>query len=62
MENPQSKDSDAIKLFIGQLPRSMSEQEAKAYFSEFGAIWEFTILRDRASNTSKGVVRTFRVV
>lgn len=49
-----AKDEDAVKLFVGQLPRTMSEVEMKSYFEEFGPAWEVSILKDKATGVSKG--------
>lgn len=48
------KDPDAVKLFIGQIPRSYSEEDLTKLFGEFGEIYEVMVLRDRATNQSKG--------
>jgi RNA recognition motif-containing protein len=48
------KDPDALKLFIGQLPKAMSEAEVKDIFAPFGPIAEFMILKDKFTGTSKG--------
>jgi len=43
------KDPDSIKLFVGQVPRSMSEDDLKPLFSEHGQIYELLVLRDKAT-------------
>lgn len=47
-------DSDAIKMFVGQIPRNMSEAELKAMFQEYGPVYQLNILRDKQSGESKG--------
>jgi len=47
-------DNDAIKMFVGQLPRSMDEDELKEMFEEFGPVHDINVLRDKASGVSKG--------
>ena len=47
-------DSDAIKMFVGQIPRSMGEAELREMFSEFGDIYQLNVLRDKMTGQSKG--------
>ncbi|KAL1374468.1 hypothetical protein pipiens_004906 [Culex pipiens pipiens] len=47
-------DPDYIKMFVGQVPRSMDEQQLKEMFEEFGRVHQINVLRDKASGLSKG--------
>jgi len=48
-----ARDPDAIKLFVGQLPKLSSETDLAPFFEQYGPIAEFSILRDKAG-VSKG--------
>ena len=50
----QEPDLDTIKMFVGQIPRNMSEQELKQMFEEYGPIYQLNILRDKQTGESKG--------
>jgi bruno len=47
-------DADYIKMFVGQVPRSMDEAQLKEMFEEFGRVHTINVLRDKATGLSKG--------
>uniref|UniRef100_A0A182QVD1 RRM domain-containing protein n=1 Tax=Anopheles farauti TaxID=69004 RepID=A0A182QVD1_9DIPT len=47
-------DPDYIKMFVGQVPRTMDEQQLKEMFEEFGRVHQINVLRDKTSGQSKG--------
>ncbi|MBU1092079.1 RNA-binding protein [Patescibacteria group bacterium] len=42
------------KLFVGNLPWSMTEESLQQLFAEAGMVESATIIRDKMSNRSKG--------
>ncbi|XP_071043715.1 CUGBP Elav-like family member 2 isoform X2 [Parasteatoda tepidariorum] len=45
---------DAIKMFVGQIPRSWGESDLTKLFEEYGPVYQVTVLRDKATLTSRG--------
>lgn len=46
--------ADSIKMFVGQIPRSMEEDELRTMMEEYGELQSCNILIDRATGNSKG--------
>ncbi|KAL1471553.1 hypothetical protein MTO96_023605 [Rhipicephalus appendiculatus] len=58
MNSPVGKDQpdpDAIKMFVGQIPRSWDESDLKKMFEDFGPVYQINVLRDKATGTSRGL-------
>lgn len=52
--NQDQPDPDNIKMFVGQVPRSMDEAQLKEMFEEFGRVHQINVLRDKVTGLSKG--------
>ncbi|CAO2210643.1 unnamed protein product [Urochloa humidicola] len=48
------KDFKTKKIFVGGLPSALKEDEFKEFFSKFGKVMEHEIIRDHATNRSRG--------
>ena len=47
-------DADSIKMFVGQVPRSMDENDLRKMFEDFGPVFQINVLRDKVTGQSKG--------
>lgn len=47
-------DADYIKMFVGQVPRSMDEAQLREMFEEYGRVHTINVLRDKSTGISKG--------
>lgn len=47
-------DPDNIKMFVGQVPKSMDESQLREMFEEYGPVHSINVLRDKATGISKG--------
>ncbi|CAH2076928.1 unnamed protein product, partial [Iphiclides podalirius] len=53
-EKSEMPDPDYIKMFVGQVPRSMDENDLRQMFEEFGRVHQINVLRDKITGASKG--------
>lgn len=52
--NSEQPDPDYIKMFVGQVPKSMDEDQLREMFEEFGRVHSINVLRDKVTGVSKG--------
>ncbi|XP_050547436.1 CUGBP Elav-like family member 4 [Daktulosphaira vitifoliae] len=50
----EQPEPDYIKMFVGQIPRAMNEQDLMELFGEFGRVYQLNLLRDKFTGVSKG--------
>lgn len=50
----EQPDPDNIKMFVGQVPRSMDENDLRKMFEEYGRVHSINVLRDKGTGASKG--------
>lgn len=55
----QTDSTEAIKMFVGQIPRAWQEQDIIQLFQDFGPINSINILRDKKSGESRGEFYSF---
>ena len=51
---PLERDSDAIKLFVGQVPKNFEDKDLRPYLEPYGEIYDLSILRDKLNLAHKG--------
>ncbi|XP_042517662.1 RNA-binding protein BRN1 isoform X2 [Macadamia integrifolia] len=53
--SPQSSgDGESVKLFVGQVPKNMSESQLLAMFKEVAIVDEVNIIKDKTTRASRG--------
>lgn len=53
-QDQDQPDADFIKMFVGQVPRSMDEAQLREMFEEYGRVHAINVLRDKSTGISKG--------
>jgi hypothetical protein len=51
---PEGRGGETVKLFVGQVPKQMTEAELAAMFSGVALVDEVTVIRDRGTRVSRG--------
>lgn len=46
---------ESVKLFVGQVPKHMTEAQLLAMFKEFALVDEVNIIKDKATKASRGL-------
>lgn len=52
--NPRKHSEESVKLFVGQLPKHMTEAQLLALFKEFALVDEVNIIKDTVTKASRG--------
>ena len=50
----EQPDPDSIKMFVGQIPRTMDEQQLFDLFKEYGRVYNVNLLKDKTNGMSRG--------
>ena len=54
--NERLPDPDTIKMFMGQISKTLEEDTLKQYLSDYGQVFDTRIIRDKATGKSKGFI------
>lgn len=47
-------EGESVKLFVGQVPKHMTETQLLAMFKEFASVDEVNIIKDKTTRASRG--------
>ncbi|KAK0084892.1 hypothetical protein PV326_006111, partial [Microctonus aethiopoides] len=50
----EKPDPDTIKMFVGQVPHDMEENDLRVIFEEFGRVHQINVLRNKYTGTHQG--------
>lgn len=53
-DGPEGMEGQPLKLFVGQVPKSMHEDALRPLFQPFGSLLEVAVIRDRATGSHRG--------
>lgn len=58
-KDKEPNNGESVKLFVGQVPKHMTEAQLIAMFNEFALIEEVNIIKDKTTRTSRGLLWFF---
>lgn len=50
----RERGEESVKLFVGQVPRHMTEEELMALFKEVSLVDEVSVIKDKVTKASRG--------
>lgn len=50
----KNEEEESVKLFVGQIPKHMSESQLLTLFQEFAVVDEVNIIKDKITRASRG--------
>ncbi|KAL3517502.1 hypothetical protein ACH5RR_020091 [Cinchona calisaya] len=53
-QKPRKHSDESVKLFVGQVPKDMTEAQLTAMFEEFAIVDEVNIIKDKTTRASRG--------
>lgn len=54
-ERKSSSNEESVKLFVGQVPKQMTEAQLLTLFQEFALVDEVNIIKDKVTRASRGL-------
>lgn len=54
MKASSSRSEESVKLFVGQVPKHMTEPQLLSMFKEFALVDQVNIIKDKTTRTSRG--------
>lgn len=54
VEAVEEEEEESVKLFVGQVPKHMTESDLLSLFQEFALVDEISLIKDKATRSSRG--------
>lgn len=55
-QKPLKHSEESVKLFVGQVPKQMTEEQLLEMFEEFALVEEVNIIKDKTTRASRGLL------